>query len=130
MECNCAPASRTVVFFFKQYSIVQTLYKSPNTTSPTDQDHISSRKIGPEDDEEEAEEGHYPATIVAYNSKAHEAHGRYLIHFDDGMVERVGLPCETVRIMTTRVSVCRCKGACCKGPNGGEALPRPWVAKP
>jgi hypothetical protein len=81
---------------------------------------------------EEGEEGYYAATIVAYNSRAAARIGRFLLHFDDGQRERVGLPDHTVRVMTARVSFCSCKESlnkqpgCCKGVGGKESLPRPW----
>ena len=83
-----------------------------------------------------SEAGYYAATVVAFNVRASEALGRWLLHFDDGQRERVDLPDQTVRIMTLRTSVCRCKrspggaAGCCKGTDGHETLPRPWEARP
>ena len=41
------------------------------------------------------------ATIVAYNPRAKPSKGRWLVHLDDGMRERIDFPEATVRIMTT-----------------------------
>lgn len=88
-------------------------------------------------DGEDGDEGYYAATLVAYNPRAAAHKGRFLAHFDDGQRERIDLPDETVRVMTTRVAVCRCKDSpggargCCHGVLGGsESLPRPWEADP
>ena len=88
------------------------------------------------DEGEDWEPGYYPATIVAFNPRASADIGRYLLHFDDGQRERIDVPDDTVRIMTMRTSVCRCKkspggaAGCGDGAEGSESLPRPWVAKP
>ena len=87
---------------------------------------------------EEGDEGYYTCTIVAYNPRCVAHKGRFLLHFDDGVRERVDLPDETVRIMTaeSRVTVCRCRDSpggqpgCCKGAGGSQPLPRPWEADP
>lgn len=66
---------------------------------------------------------YYPATIVAFNGLARTT--KLLIHFDhDGVVERVGLPDDGIKIMTKVVKECPCIK--CKGAK----LPRPWVANP
>ena len=81
---------------------------------------------------EDGSEDYYAATIVAFNPRAAAHKGQFLLHFDDGLRERV----ESVRIMSTRVSKCRCLhspgGAvgCCAGVDGSEPLPRPWEANP
>ena len=64
----------------------------------------------------------YPATIVNYNGLARTT--RHLIHFDDGVSERVGLPDDDIKIMTTKVTSCACSK--CKGAK----VPRPWEARP
>ena len=48
---------------------------------------------------------------MAYNPRAQPRKGRWLLHFDDGQRERVDLPDDTVRVMTARVSACRCKAS-------------------
>ena len=85
---------------------------------------------------EKGEEGYYAATVVAYNSLCSALLGRWLLHFDDGQRERVDLPDETVRIMTTYVAVCKCQNSpggqlgCCQAAGGSQKIPRPWEAKP
>ena len=87
-------------------------------------------------DGENGEEGYYAATIVAYNHRAAEHKGRFLLHFDDGQRERVQVPDETIRIMTNSAAACYCKDSpggikgCCQGVFESEALPRPWEADP
>ena len=66
---------------------------------------------------------YYSATVVQYHGLARK--NKHLIHFDaDGMVERVELDAAdtSIRVMTRRVSVCRCIKC------SGASLPRPWVA--
>ena len=85
---------------------------------------------------EDWEAGYFSATVVAFNERASADKGRWLAHFDDGLHERIELPDPTVRIMTERVTVCRCKklhrgtAGCCEGAGGSEPLPRPWEANP
>ena len=64
----------------------------------------------------------YPATIVNFNGLARAT--RHLIHFDDGVIERVGLPDDGIKIMTETVKECPCSK--CKG----EKVPRPWIPRP
>ena len=76
---------------------------------------------------------YYPATIVSYKSRNHKY--KFIIHFDDrfddgSSAEAVGLPDDTVRIMTRTVSMCTCP-SCDEGVAGGRELPLSWdVAKP
>ena len=117
--------------------------------------------VSPEEDDDAFEEGYYAATVVAFNNRcaAHKGYyarstfvthfrtacyyshisylsGRFLLHFDDGLRERADFPDDSVRIMSTRVSKCRCLhspgGAVgwCAGVDGSEPLPRPWEANP
>jgi hypothetical protein len=64
------------------------------------------------------------------NSRATQHLGRHLLHFDDGQHERVGLPDDTVRIMSLRVETCSCadtasgESGCGRGAAGSEALLR------
>ena len=75
----------------------------------------------------------YPATIVAY--KAANRKYKFVIHFDDSFddgssAEAVGLPDDTIRVMTRTVSMCTCP-SCDEGMAGGRQLPLAWeVAKP
>ena len=73
---------------------------------------------------------YYPATIVSY--KGTNRKWKYIVHFDDqfdgSSSETIGLPDETIRVMTQTVSRCTCPGC---SPAGGRAVPIQWeVAKP
>jgi hypothetical protein len=68
--------------------------------------------VGSDAEPEEREDSDfYPATIVAY--KASNRRFKYVIHFDDTFSggktsEKVGLPDESIRIMTEIVTACAC----------------------
>ena len=90
-----------------------------------------------EPDEGEAfQQGYYAGTIVAYNPRTKPSKGRWLVHLDDGMRERIDFPEATVRIMTTQVTQCSCRDSpggqpgCCRHSSGSEELPHPWEADP
>ena len=74
---------------------------------------------------------YYPATIVSY--KGTNRKWKFIVHFDDqfddgSSSETIGLPDETIRVMTQTISRCTCPGC---SPAGGQTLPIPWeVAKP
>jgi len=59
---------------------------------------------------EDGDDVHYPATIVAFNGKKRKY--KLMLHFDDGMDEPVGLPCDTIEVLEERVDACPC--AACK----------------
>ena len=44
---------------------------------------------------EHDEAAHYPATVVKHFKKSKEVGVTHLLHFDDGDVEKVGLPDDT-----------------------------------
>ena len=64
----------------------------------------------------------YPATLVNFNGLARTT--KHLLHFDDGMAERVGLPDDGIKIITKTAKECPCNKC------AGAKLPRPWQAKP
>ena len=76
---------------------------------------------------------YYPATIVAY--KGTNRKYKFIIHFDDqfddgSSAEAVGLPDDSIRVMTRKVDMCTCP-KCDVGAAGGQRLPLEWeVAKP
>eukprot|EP00966_Prymnesium_polylepis_P197358 4573454-Prymnesium_polylepis.1 len=75
----------------------------------------------------------YPATIVAY--KGNNRKYKFFIHFDDrfddgSSAEAIGLPDDTIRVMTQSVSMCKCP-SCEQAVDGGRQLPLAWeLAKP
>ena len=71
---------------------------------------------------------YYPATIVSY--KGTNRKYKFIIHFDDrfedgSSSESVGLPDDTIRVMTHTVSMCTCP-SCDVGAKGGTRLPLEW----
>ena len=69
----------------------------------------------------------YPATLVNFNQWPGASTTKHLLHFDDGMAERVGLPDDSIKIMTETVKECPCNKC------AGAKLPLPalpWQAKP
>ena len=86
---------------------------------------------------EPRDEDFYPATIVSYNPRGRAIRGsgapcKFVIHTDDGMHERVGLPDDGIRIMTRCVDCCTCTGpkGCEHGEGGCTLLPVAWEAQP
>lgn len=75
---------------------------------------------------------YYPATIVSY--KGTNRKYKFIIHFDDvfddgSSAEAIGLPDETIRVMTQSVSRCVCPT--CNADGSGRSVPIQWeVAKP
>ena len=61
----------------------------------------------------------YPATLVMYRPAATTFN--YLMHFDDGWRSLVGLPDDSVRLLSTRVSRCTCE-RCMLASADGELL--------
>ena len=76
---------------------------------------------------------YYPATVVSY--KGTNRKYKFVIHFDDrfddgSSAEAVGLPDDSIRLMTQKVAMCTCP-SCDVGAAGGMQLPLVWeVAKP
>ena len=76
---------------------------------------------------------YYPATVVSYKSSNRKY--KFIIHFDDqfddgSSAEAVGLPDDTIKVMTREVSMCTCP-SCDEGVAGGKRLPLEWeAAKP
>jgi|LauGreSuBDMM15SN_2_FD.fasta_scaffold32147_1 hypothetical protein len=91
---------------------------------------------GGNEDDEGGERPWYPALIVDYypNIEKRRANGEsdldppYLIHFDDGMWERVGLPDETIAVSygEQAFSVCTCKKCALYG-EGNRSVPLKWA---
>ena len=72
---------------------------------------------------EDAEATHYPATVVRHFKKSKEAGVTHLLHFDDGDIEKVGLPdAETIHFLDEEPCVTRCVCVRCvmREPSGRE----------
>ena len=77
---------------------------------------------------EHDEAAHYPATVVKHFKKSKEVGVTHLLHFDDGELEKVGLPDDTGTIHfcedTPCVSRCSCVRCVLRDASGRE-LPLP-----
>ena len=55
----------------------------------------------------------YPATIVKHIKKSKDLNITHVIHFDDGVSERVGLPDDGIQLVVGGPPEVRCRCALC-----------------
>ena len=71
--------------------------------------------------DEDGEPQWYAATIAAHRPRARVYH--FTLHFDaDGVEINVGLPDETVELLTQRVTHCRCPRCLLADANGRQLV--------